>query len=110
MGEDNAEGPKNYLRTTIAMQQHSVKRMNKELLRYSLQQPRKYKAIITSNFFFYFNRRHRTEPYNRWSSTDRRRRLEVQDPIEYWIHVWKNSLKGKDITSNKSILKQKLDR
>ena len=38
---DHAEGPKNYLRTTIAMQQHSVKRMNKELLRYSLQQPRK---------------------------------------------------------------------
>ena len=37
MGEDNVEGPKNYLRTTIAMQQHSVKRMNKELLRYSLQ-------------------------------------------------------------------------
>ena len=39
---DHAECPKNYLRTTIAMQQHSVKRMNKELLRYSLQQPRKY--------------------------------------------------------------------
>ncbi len=42
MGADQADGPKNYLRTTIAMQQHSVKRMNKELLRYSLQQPRKY--------------------------------------------------------------------
>lgn len=40
--DDQVEGPKNYLRTTIAMQQHSVKRMNKELLRYSLQQPRKY--------------------------------------------------------------------
>lgn len=37
MGADHVEGPKNYLRTTIAMQQHSVKRMNKELLRYSLQ-------------------------------------------------------------------------
>lgn len=36
MGADHTEGPKNYLRTTIAMQQHSVKRMNKELLRYSL--------------------------------------------------------------------------
>ena len=34
--------PKNYLKTTIAMKQHSVQRMNKELLRYSLQQPRKY--------------------------------------------------------------------
>jgi len=42
MANEQVEGPKNYLRTTIAMQQHSVKRMNKELLRYSLQQPRKF--------------------------------------------------------------------
>jgi hypothetical protein len=30
--------PKSYLRPTIAIQQHSKNRMNKELLRYSLQQ------------------------------------------------------------------------
>ena len=41
MGTSQLEGPRNYLRTTIAMQQHSVKRMHKELLRYSLLQPRK---------------------------------------------------------------------
>ena len=35
------EGPRNYLKTTIAQQQHSIKRMDKELLRYSLQQPSK---------------------------------------------------------------------
>jgi len=36
LGSSNIEGPKNYLRTTIAAQQHGVNRINKELLRYSL--------------------------------------------------------------------------
>ena len=31
------ERPKNYLKTTITMRQHSKQRINKELLRYSLQ-------------------------------------------------------------------------
>ena len=37
MGNDVVDGPRNYQRTTIAMQQHGNKRMDKELLRYSLQ-------------------------------------------------------------------------
>ena len=41
MPSDAIGGPRNYQRTTIAMQQHSTKRMDKELLRYSLQQPSK---------------------------------------------------------------------
>ena len=41
MANDAIDGPRNYQLTTIAMQQHSNKRMDKELLRYSLQQPSK---------------------------------------------------------------------
>ena len=40
MPATQTEKPKGYLKTTIAMQQHSKNRMNKELLRYSLAQPR----------------------------------------------------------------------
>lgn len=67
---DHAEGPKNYLRTTIAMQQHSVKRMNKELLRYSLQQPSKYSHSKLNSFFYRGNWGTSSE----WSPKDRGRR------------------------------------
>ena len=46
------EKPKNYLKTTIAMKQHSKQRMNKELLRYSLQQPRKFNFCDVLNVTF----------------------------------------------------------
>ena len=46
MVQDQGEKPKGYLKTTIAIQQHSKNRMNKELLRYSLAQPRKYAQLL----------------------------------------------------------------
>ena len=79
-----AQKPKGYLKSTIAMRQHSKNRMNKELLRYSLAQPKGTRQSSGNNQLVSVDQSLRTNQYygpaGQASSRDRSGQMQPMLP------------------------------